>query len=68
MIFTTNEKYEQAILSTLIHIRTHLESDLRLDMLAERVGFSAYHFHRIFRDVIGEPVKEWESYYYARFE
>ena len=23
-----------------------------------RVGFSAYHFHRIFREVIGEPVKE----------
>jgi hypothetical protein len=36
MIFTTNEKYEQAILSTLIHIQTHLESNLNLDMLAER--------------------------------
>lgn len=59
MIFTTNEKYEQAILSTLIHIQTHLESDLDLDMLAQRVGFSAYHFHRIFREIIGEPVKEY---------
>jgi len=59
MIFTTNEKYEQAILSTLIHIQTHLESDLNLDLLAERVGFSAYHYHRIFREVIGEPVKEY---------
>jgi AraC family transcriptional regulator len=59
MIFTTNEKYEQAILSTLIHIQTHLESDLNLEMLAERVGFSAYHYHRIFREVIGEPVKEY---------
>jgi AraC family transcriptional regulator len=59
MIFTTNEKYEQAILSTLIHIQTHLEGDLTLDMLAERVGFSPYHFHRIFREVIGEPTKEY---------
>jgi AraC family transcriptional regulator len=59
MIFTTNEKYEQAILSTLIHIQTHLETDLNLDVLAERVGFSAYHFHRIFRESIGEPVKEY---------
>ena len=59
MIFTTNEKYEEAILSTLIHIQTHLESDLKLDMLAERVGFSAYHYHRIFREIIGEPVKEY---------
>jgi AraC family transcriptional regulator len=59
MIFTTNEKYEQAILSTLVYVQTHLEGDLRLDVLAERVGFSAYHFHRIFRDAIGEPVKEY---------
>jgi AraC family transcriptional regulator len=59
VIFTTNEKYEQAILSTLIHIQTHLEGDLNLDMLAGRVGFSPYHFHRIFREVIGEPTKEY---------
>lgn len=59
MIFTTNEKYEQALLSTLVHVQTNLESDLSLDTLAERVGFSAYHFHRLFRDAIGEPVKEY---------
>jgi AraC family transcriptional regulator len=59
MVFTTNEKYEQAILSTLIHIQTHLNQDLNLDILSERVGFSAYHFHRIFRDAIDEPVKEY---------
>lgn len=59
MIFHTNEKYEEAILSTLIHIQTHLEGDLNLNMLAERVGFSAYHYHRIFREVIGEPVKQY---------
>jgi len=59
MIFQTSEKYEQALLSTLIHIETHLEDDLGLDMLAERAGFSAYHFHRIFREIIGEPVKEY---------
>jgi AraC family transcriptional regulator len=59
MIFSTNEKYEQAILSTLIYIQSHLESDLALDVLAGRVGFSSYHFHRIFREVIGEPTKEY---------
>jgi len=59
MIFTANEKHEQAILSTLIHIQTHLEGDLNLDVLAGRVGFSAYHFHRIFREILGEPVKEY---------
>jgi AraC family transcriptional regulator len=59
MKFAANEKYEQAILSTLIHIQTHLESDLNLDGLAKRAGFSSYHFHRIFREAIGEPVKEY---------
>lgn len=59
MIFTTNEKYEKAILSTLIHIQTHLEGDLNLNVMAGRVGFSAYHFHRIFREILGEPVKEY---------
>jgi AraC family transcriptional regulator len=59
MIFQTNQKYEEAILSTLIHIQTHLESDLNLNELAKRVGFSPYHYHRIFREIIGEPVKEY---------
>jgi AraC family transcriptional regulator len=59
MIFKTNQKYEQALLSTLLYIQTHLEEDLTLAMLAERVGFSAFHFHRIFRETIGEPVKEY---------
>jgi AraC family transcriptional regulator len=59
MIFKTNEKYEQALLSTLVHIQTNLEDDLGLEVLAERVGFSPYHFHRVFREFIGEPVKEY---------
>lgn len=59
MIFTTNERYEQALLSTLLYIQTHLNEDLSLELLAERVGFSAYHFHRIFREIINEPVKEY---------
>jgi len=54
-----NEQYEQALLSTLVHIQTNLEGDLSLETLAERVGFSAYHFHHLFRDAIGEPVKEY---------
>jgi AraC family transcriptional regulator len=59
MIFKTTEKYEQALLSTLLYIQTHLEQDLSLDVLAARVGFSAFHFHRVFREVIGEAVKEY---------
>jgi len=59
MIFQTSEKYEQALLSTLLYIQTHLEGDLNLETLAKRVGFSPYHFHRIFRENVGERVKEY---------
>jgi AraC family transcriptional regulator len=59
MIFKTNQRYEQALLSTLLYIQTHLDEDLSLDVLAARVGFSAFHFHRLFREAIGEAVKEY---------
>ena len=59
MIFKSSEEFEQALLSTLLYIQTHLEQDLSLEVLAQRVGFSTFHFHRIFREVIGEAVKEY---------
>lgn len=59
MMFTTNPKYEQALISTLIHIQTHLQEGITLEKLAQRVGFSPYHFHRVFTEYVGEPVKEY---------
>ena len=59
MQFTANPKYEQALVSTLIHIQTHLHEELPLGELAGRVGFSPFHFHRIFTEYVGEPVKEY---------
>jgi AraC family transcriptional regulator len=59
MRFEANEKYTQALLDTLVHIQTHLDDDLSLDQLAGRAGFSAYHFHRVFSEFVGEPVKEY---------
>jgi len=32
----------------------HLSQDLSLDMLAQQIGFSAYHFARLFRQTTGE--------------
>jgi AraC family transcriptional regulator len=42
----------------LIYIQNHLERKLSLDELAGVAEFSPYHFHRIFRSVVGETVKE----------
>ncbi|MBL8045500.1 MAG: helix-turn-helix domain-containing protein [Anaerolineales bacterium] len=59
MKFTANEKYEQALVSALVHIQTHLEAELTLENLAAQAGFSPHHFHRMFTQFVGEPVKEY---------
>lgn len=58
MEFQADEKYERLLLNTLIHIQMHLGGDLALETLAEQAGFSPYHFHRIFREVVGEPLRQ----------
>ncbi len=44
---------------TLVHIRKrHLDNELALEDLASIAAFSRFHFHRIFRSLVGESVKE----------
>ncbi len=35
-------------------MRAHLSQDLSLDVLAQQIGFSPYHFARLFRQTLGE--------------
>jgi AraC family transcriptional regulator len=42
----------------LAHIEGHLEESLPLEDLAAIACFSPYHFHRVFRGMVGESVKE----------
>lgn len=37
----------------LEYIQIHLSEDLSLDVLAQQIGFSSYHFARLFRQAIG---------------
>lgn len=48
---------DEAILSILAHIQANLDGDLSLGRLAERAGYSPYHFHRAFRAEVGETLK-----------
>lgn len=50
-----NERQLQQVLE---FIRTHLGEDLSLDTLAQQVGFSPYHFARLFRRALGASVHE----------
>lgn len=52
----TQRSYEERILRVLVHIQGRLDHALDLDELARVAHFSPYHFHRIFRGMVGESV------------
>jgi AraC family transcriptional regulator len=47
------------IMPALIHIQAHLDQDLSLDLLADEVRLSKYHFHQLFRRATGETPKDY---------
>lgn len=55
---TTRKIYQERILRVLIHIQRHLDEPLELNELAALAYFSPFHFHRIFRGLVGESVME----------
>ncbi len=52
----TERDYKARMLRVLIHIQRHLDEALDLEVLAGVAHFSPYHFHRIFRGMVGESV------------
>ncbi|MBI2899119.1 MAG: GyrI-like domain-containing protein [Planctomycetes bacterium] len=54
----TREAYEERMLRVLVHIQGNLDEELALEELARVAFFSPYHFHRVFRGMVGESVKE----------
>jgi AraC family transcriptional regulator len=54
----TFEDYRKRMLAVLVHVQRHLDADLSLEELASVASFSPFHFHRIFRGLVGESVKE----------
>jgi AraC family transcriptional regulator len=55
---TTLEDYKERMLRVLLYIQRHLDEETPLEELARVAAFSPYHFHRIFRGMLGESVKE----------
>ncbi len=54
----TRQHYEERILRVQLYIHRHLDDPLPLNELASVACFSPYHFHRIFKGMTGESVKE----------
>ncbi len=48
--------YVAAVNRALDHVRDHLDGPLRLDDVARTAGFSPFHFHRVFRALVGETL------------
>ena len=52
----TKQSYQQRLERVVDYISQHLDQDLEVNQLAEVAHFSPYHFHRIYREMLGEPV------------
>jgi AraC family transcriptional regulator len=55
---STLDDYKERMLRVLLYIQRHLDEDPSLYKLASVAAFSPYHFHRIFRGMLGESVGE----------
>ncbi len=55
---STEQDYYERIVRTLVYIQQHLDDELELDRVAGVAAFSSFHFHRIFRGLVGETLKE----------
>jgi AraC family transcriptional regulator len=52
----SEEIYQQRINRVIDYINDHLTEKLSVDLLASLAHFSPFHFHRIFRSFVGEPI------------
>lgn len=51
--------YYQRLQNSIDYIEEHLQEDMSLDAVAYQACFSLTHFYRIFKAIIGEPIKEY---------
>lgn len=52
----TREEYAKHINNVIEYIGRNLDREISLSELSEISNFSAYHFHRIFSAMVGEPI------------
>jgi AraC family transcriptional regulator len=55
---TTRGSYPQRLQRVVDYVALHLDQNLDLDTLARVAHFSPYHFHRLYRGVLGETVND----------
>lgn len=50
--------YIQRVNQVLDYVNPHLDEELSLKLLADVAGFSEFHFHRIFKTIVGETLNQ----------
>jgi AraC family transcriptional regulator len=55
---STLQLYKERILGVLVFIQKNLDEELPLEQYARVAHFSPYHFHRVFRGMVGESLQE----------
>lgn len=56
----SNEK-KRIIIQTIEYMKNHLQEDITSEQLAQLVGYSPYHFSRVFKEVTGVPPRHYLS-------
>ncbi len=52
-------QHVDALERALAYIEDHLDEEIDLTLLARQAGYSLYHFHRLFQDLVGDSLKEY---------
>lgn len=56
---TTRQEYFQSVYRVVKYIEEHSDENHTLESLAKIGGFSKYHFHRIFKSIVGESAGDY---------
>lgn len=56
---TLKESYIKSVYRVIDHIERHYDEPLSVETLSAVAGFSKYHFHRIFKSIVGENIADY---------
>lgn len=59
LLTSTQATYIERINRVLDHINSSIEQELPLKELASVANFSTFHFHRVFKSIVGEPLNQY---------
>lgn len=56
---TTKDEYIRSVYKVILYIEQNYHTELTLDELSSVAGFSKYHFHRVFKFIVGESLGDY---------